>query len=294
MTQWSEAERFLLDRVRQRDGDAWAQLVARYEGRLLAFARGRGMSAVDAEDLVQDAFLHLLRGLDNFRGEASLETYLFLLLRRRIVEWLRGRRVHACLAGEESAAAEPLPPARDPTASSYARQAEQLDRDRAALAAAIADLVETFHREKNFADLQLVEMLFYAQMRNNAIAEILGLDEKQVALRKHRWIKQLRAQIDRAIPPAQRAGEAVSDAESLLSDVWEEYRPSCPKRSTLGGYLLGTLEQPWHGYIEFHVQRLGCRFCNANLEDLRRQTPAEAEPFRHRVMQSSAGFFRRG
>src|SRR5947209_6756120 len=70
MTQWTEAERFLLDGVRQRDADAWAQLVARYEGRLLAFARGRGISAADAEDLVQDAFLHLLRGLDNFRGEA--------------------------------------------------------------------------------------------------------------------------------------------------------------------------------------------------------------------------------
>src|SRR6266851_4655505 len=109
MAQWTEAERFLLDRVRQRDGEAWAQLVARYEGRLLAFARGRGISAADAEDLVQETFLHLLRGLDAFRGEASLETYLFLLLRRRIVESFRGHRAHACLAGdEESAGGEPL------------------------------------------------------------------------------------------------------------------------------------------------------------------------------------------
>src|SRR5437016_14233549 len=138
MTQWTEAERFLLERVRQRDGDAWAQLVARYEGRLIAFARGRGVSGADAEDFVQDAFLHLLRGLDAFRGEASLETYLFLLLRRRIVEWFRGRRVHACLAGEEEAGDQR--PARDATASSYARQAEQLNRDRAALAGAIGSL----------------------------------------------------------------------------------------------------------------------------------------------------------
>src|SRR4051812_9869982 len=142
MTQWTEAERFLLERVRQRDGDAWAQLVARYEGRLVAFARARGVSAADAEDFVQDAFLHLLRGLDSFRGEASLETYLFLLLRRRIIEWLRGRRVHACLAGEDSSAGEPMPAAPVGTASSYARRAEELDQDRSALAAAIAGLVD--------------------------------------------------------------------------------------------------------------------------------------------------------
>src|SRR5882757_7582574 len=254
MTQWTEAERFLLERVRQRDGDAWAQLVARYEGRLVAFARGRGVSAADAEDFVQDAFLGLLRGLDAFRGEASLETYLFLLLRRRIVEWLRGRRVHACLAGEESAAGEPVPAAPVGTASSYARRAEELDRDRAALASAIAGLVEDFRCEANFRDLQLVEMLFYAQMRNNAIAAMMGLDEKYIALLKHRWIKQLRAQID------QVTSESAADgAESLLSEVWEEYRPSCPKRSTLGGYVLATLDAPWHAYVEFHTQKLNIR-----------------------------------
>jgi RNA polymerase sigma factor (sigma-70 family) len=287
MTQWSEAERFLLDRVRQRDGDAWAQLVARYEGRLLAFARGRGISVADAEDLVQDAFLHLLRGLEAFRGEASLETYLFLLLRRRIAEWLRGRKLYGTLAAEGSAAGEPAPPAPVATASAYARQHEQLDLDRAALATAIGNLVEDFRRDLNFRDLQLVEMLFYAQMKNADIADATGLDAKYIALLKHRWIKQLQGEIARAGGAGTEAG-----AESLLSDVWEEYRPSCPKRSTLGRYVLGTLDPAWHKYVEFHVQRLGCRFCNANLDDLRRETAAEADRFRHRIMESSAGFFR--
>jgi RNA polymerase sigma factor (sigma-70 family) len=287
MTQWSEAERFLLDRVRQRDGDAWSQLVARYEGRLLAFARGRGISTADAEDLVQDAFLHLLKGLDAFRGEASLETYLFLLLRRRMAEWLRGRKVHATLAAEESSAGQPPPAAPVATASSYARQHEQLDRDRAALATAIGNLVEDFRRELNFRDLQLVEMLFYAQKKNADIAAATGLDAKYIALLKHRWIKQLQAQIARAGGAGTEAG-----AESLLSEVWEEYRPSCPKRSTLGRFVLGTLDPPWHNYVDFHVQRLACRFCTANLDDLRRQTASETDRFRHRVMESSAGFFR--
>jgi RNA polymerase sigma-70 factor (ECF subfamily) len=284
--QWSDAERYLLDRVRQRDEAAWAQLVGRYQGRLLAYARGRGVNSADAEDFVQDAFLRLLRGVDAFRGEASLETYLFLLLRRRLSEWLRGRREpQTGLAASES-----LPASPDPTASAYARDREQLDRHRAALARAIADFVAEFQAERNFRDLQLAEMLFYAQMRNNAIAPLTGLDEKYIALLKHRWIARLRTSIDVILGPSKDPDGAA--AESLLTEVWETHRPSCPKRNTLGGYLLGTLSPDWHAYIGFHVNKLDCAFCKANLEDMRGQIAAKTEDFRQRVMQSSVGFFR--
>jgi RNA polymerase sigma factor (sigma-70 family) len=287
MTPLSDAERFLIDRVRQRDGEAWAQLVDRHQGRLLAFARGRNIPAADAEDLVQETFLHLLRGIDSFRGEASLETYLFLLLRRRMVEWLRGRRVHVCLTAEDSnTGIESQLPSNAPTASTYARRAEEIDQRRTALAASISQLVEGLRSTLNFRDLQLAEMLFFAQMRNIDVGTMTGLDEKHVALLKHRWIKQLRITAEPGV-----AGDDLG-VESLLTEVWTTYRPSCPKRSTLGGYLLGTLTPEWQGYIDFHVNRLACRFCNANLDDLRRETASSSEQFVHRLLESSVGFFR--
>jgi hypothetical protein len=183
--------------------------------------------------------------------------------------------------------------AADASASWYVRRDEQLTRERAALAQAVVGLVRGLCDELNFRDLQLVEMLFYGQMRNNAIAAALGLDEKYVALLKHRWIKQLRAHTVRALAPASELPDPDFREASLLSEVWEEYRPSCPKRSTLGGYVLGTLEPPWADYIRFHTGTLGCRFCNANLDDLRRETTQARDAVRDRVMQSTAGFFRR-
>jgi hypothetical protein len=131
-------------------------------------------------------------------------------------------------------------------------------------------------------------------MRNNAIAEKTGEDEKNIGLLKHRWIKRLRTHIDAATPQADRASSAGSTPESFLSEVWEEYRPSCPKRTTLGSYILGTLDPAWQDYIDFHVTHLGCRFCNANLDDLRRETAAGSACFQARVMESSVGFFRPG
>src|SRR5947209_4218760 len=96
MGEWTEAERFLLDQIRRGDGEAWSQLVERYEGRLLAFARSRGVKSADAEDLVQDTFLLFLRGLPDYRAQAGLETYLFVILRRRVIEHFRGKQTTLC------------------------------------------------------------------------------------------------------------------------------------------------------------------------------------------------------
>src|SRR3954470_9266886 len=145
MSQWSEADRYLLERVRQSDGEAWSQLVGKFQGRLLAFARAQRVREADAEDYVQDTFLRFLRGLDAYRGEASLETYLFLLLRRRIIDAARGPRVHACAAGEaedgNGGGADER--ASDPSASWYVRRDEARTQERAALAQSVIALVET-------------------------------------------------------------------------------------------------------------------------------------------------------
>ena len=41
MNEWTEAERYMLDQIRRGSGEAWSQLVERYQGRLTAFARRR-------------------------------------------------------------------------------------------------------------------------------------------------------------------------------------------------------------------------------------------------------------
>ena len=39
MAELTQADRYLLDQIRRGDGEGWSALVARYQGRLLAFAR---------------------------------------------------------------------------------------------------------------------------------------------------------------------------------------------------------------------------------------------------------------
>ena len=298
MPEITSGEQELLEQIRRGSQHGWSGLVDRYQGRLLAFARSR--FPADADDLVQETFVQFLKTLPQFRGEASVETYLFMILRRRIIDAMRGRRVSACLVNDDASESDnstssAAPAAADPTASRYARRTEQVARERAVLLDAMRDLVNRMKEAHNFRDLEIAEALFYGQLRNKEIASLVGIGEKQVALIKHRWLKDLHAAVRRRLKP-DAPGEPADPypgPESLLTQIWEEHRLSCPKRSTLGGFVLGTLERPWHEYIDFHAQRLGCRFCRANLDDLRAETQVSPRTVRDRVMQSTIGFFER-
>lgn len=304
MAEFTQAERFRLEQVRAGQADAWAQLVDRYQGRLLAFARSRTRQPADAEDLVQETFISFVRALPSFREQASLETYLFNILRRKVIDAFRGRRTAVCLlhdvmpADADDDSTEPIQQVAGaaPTASWYVGSREQLDRQHDALTDALGDLVRRFQEELNFRDLKLAEMLFYGQIRNKDAAEIAGVNEKQVALLKHRWLKQVRECVAAKLcrQGADSAPPAVDASDALLTRVWEEQRLSCPKRSTIGGLLLGTLDGDWLDYVEFHVSRLGCRFCQANLEDLRRLSAEResAAPLKARILESTVGFLR--
>lgn len=80
-----------------------------------------------------------------------------------------------------------------------------------------------------------------------------------------------------------------------LGEIWRRHRVSCPRRGELGSFLLGTLPAAVHNYLMFHIETVGCRFCRANLDDLRRLQAERSEAAasrRQRYFQSSAGYLR--
>lgn len=78
-----------------------------------------------------------------------------------------------------------------------------------------------------------------------------------------------------------------------LGEIWRRHRISCPDRELLGSYLLDVLDPDERDHIRFHLETIGCRLCNANLQDLQeRQQEAEraTDDRRRRYFQSSAGY----
>jgi hypothetical protein len=58
--------------------------------------------------------------------------------------------------------------------------------------------------------------------------------------------------------------------EHTVGAIWRRERISCVSRDQLGSYLLGAGDPELLDYIEFHLKTIGCPFCQANLDDLKK------------------------
>ena len=70
----------LVDRLRAGDEQTFAALVDGWSGWMLRLAREHVPTASAAEEVVQETWLAVLEGLDRFRGEASLRTWVYRIL----------------------------------------------------------------------------------------------------------------------------------------------------------------------------------------------------------------------
>jgi RNA polymerase sigma-70 factor (ECF subfamily) len=77
------ADADLLVRLRSGDERAFAVLVGRYQQPMLRLAASFVPSRAVAEEVVQDTWLAMLRGIGSFEGRSSLKTWLFQILVNR-------------------------------------------------------------------------------------------------------------------------------------------------------------------------------------------------------------------
>jgi RNA polymerase sigma-70 factor (ECF subfamily) len=72
-------------RLRAGDEAAFADLVERYHPAMIRLALLHVRSRAVAEEVAQDAWVGLLRGLDGFEGRSSLRTWLFRIVVNRAI-----------------------------------------------------------------------------------------------------------------------------------------------------------------------------------------------------------------
>ena len=78
-----ESDVELLARLRDGDEAAFVTLVGRYQGSLLRVARTFVPNDAVAEEVVQDTWMGVVRGIDRFEGRSSFKTWLFRILVNR-------------------------------------------------------------------------------------------------------------------------------------------------------------------------------------------------------------------
>jgi RNA polymerase sigma-70 factor, ECF subfamily len=78
-----EDEEALLAALRGGDEQAFAALIDRHHASMLRVARSYVATREAAEDVVQETWLGVIKGLDGFEGRSSLKTWIFRILVNR-------------------------------------------------------------------------------------------------------------------------------------------------------------------------------------------------------------------
>ena len=76
-------EHRLIERLRAGDERAFAELVDRHHAGMVRFARTYVASEAIAEEVVQDAWAALVKGIERFEGRSSVKTWLYRVVANR-------------------------------------------------------------------------------------------------------------------------------------------------------------------------------------------------------------------
>jgi RNA polymerase sigma-70 factor, ECF subfamily len=159
------------------NSEAFRRIYRHYFPRLFAYVAYRVGRKQDAEDITADIFLRVVQAIKQFehRGEGSFAAWLFRIAYNHVQQFYRQEQRQSVVALEE------LP--------------EIQSRD------LLPD--EAFVRKEQFARLQamlnslsprrqeIISLRFFAELRNQEIALVLGLDERTVASHLARGLEDL-------------------------------------------------------------------------------------------------------
>lgn len=172
----------LAKRCRNGDAEAFEELYRQHSGRLFNLAFRMAGSAQEAEDLLQEVFLHAYRKLGSFRGDSSLGTWLYRLGMNQCLDYLRGRQARMSQTTDsldEEGAPEPSSPSpRTPVA------VNRVDLERA-----IGRLPDGCRAAFLLHDVEGFE--------HHEVASILGVSEGTSKSQVHKARMKLRAMLTR-------------------------------------------------------------------------------------------------
>jgi len=198
MTESSQTDQLLIDRIRAKESDAWNELISRFEGRLLAFVRSRANSRPAAEDIVQETFIGFLTSLPNYDKRRSLESYLFSIAAHKLTDHLRreGRRPTIPLVSNSSGSGTTWDqPGSARRASSILRSDERRHIEESALIEAIHQQIERWRRRGDWLKLKCIELLMVRGWANKEVATRLDISEQTVANHKFQFLASLRSSV---------------------------------------------------------------------------------------------------
>lgn len=201
-----EAE--LLRALRTGDDDAFAQIVDAYGAGMLRVAGLYVRDRAVAQEVVQDAWVAFMRGIDRFEGRSSLRTWLFSILvnlaKTRGVRESRSMPFSALASdeesGETSVPAERFRGEGDPWVGHWATPPEDWDAPlERVLSAELRSAISTAIAQLPLMQRQVLSLRDIEGWSSDEVCNVLELSETNQRVILHRARSKLRALIDQTV-----------------------------------------------------------------------------------------------
>jgi RNA polymerase sigma-70 factor (ECF subfamily) len=205
-TQASEQD--LVDRLRAGDEDAFAELVRRYHRLMLRVARGYVRTDAVAEEVVQEAWLAVLRGIERFEGRSSLKTWLLrIVANRAMTQGVKEARSvpFASLEDDDdepTVSPERFHPAGEPGAGSWSAPPEPWPEDQL-LGEETRDMIARAIEELPPMQRAVVALRDVEGWSSEEVREALDISAGNQRVLLHRGRQRVRAALEAYLSPSQ-------------------------------------------------------------------------------------------
>jgi RNA polymerase sigma-70 factor (ECF subfamily) len=161
------------------DARSFHALVDRHAQRLFRLAASLVGNSADAEDVLQETFIGVFRGLRSFQERSSVRTWLTRILVTQAARWHRDRRRSRSQPMDDSIPASAAGPNSGPDAVIDIEAAMQR--------------LSPEHR-------QVLALREFEQMSYDEIAEVLGVPRGTIESRLHRARSEMREKLKAYLP----------------------------------------------------------------------------------------------
>ena len=188
-----------MKRLRQGDEAAFGELVDRYHSTLLRVAQSFVSSRAVAEEVVQETWLAVIRGIDRFEARSSLKTWLFRILSNRAKT--RGAReartiAMSSLAGDEEAIdADRFFPADHPDSGWWSSYPTSWPEERL-LAGEVRDVIEEAVEELPDGQRAVIALRDIEGWSSEETCEALGISAGNQRVLLHRARSRVRSALE--------------------------------------------------------------------------------------------------
>src|SRR3989304_5708264 len=193
-------------------------IFAEFHPKVLRYLSGM-IGPVEAEDVAQNVFLKVYTGLKNFRGEASLATWIFRIATNAAFDRMRNRSFRQTEQLEWEMSSDW---AIEAATSELAGGTPMRSAESALIRGEMNECVKTYVDALPESYRAVLVLSDFEDLKNQDIAEILGLSVDAVKIRLHRARRELKKRFEAGCEFYRNEDDTIACDHKL---------PACPSSS---------------------------------------------------------------